>query len=384
MNFYLMHKDITVAEIIIRGCELHIERVINPVHMPWGVRGVPDEQQDIRLARWLEERCVPKSRNAHSMIIAMTGVSSMIEMPEKSYMCSLTDCYWFKPIHDTVSWAQVNFYDNGFDETAGKVLLNEDNSVTIENWNIPELTTNGVLPKRWFQGKNGGFYLLKAGTPPDYHEVYNEAFASQCAQLFGLDAVPYAIYRDNTTGIDYSVCPSFIHDDNEEFVSLEQIRISLGGSKEDALEYLYTLGLGEDIDKYRGFDYLVKNTDRHFGNIGIIRDSNTLEIKRLSPLFDHGFSMVLDKSPDDFTQKLTDNSGSEELAQLMHLKWVSKADVSIIDFMRRVRANYSSIYDTSATLRLATEAGTRLQRLQERAEDRERLEREMETRNPFE
>ena len=265
------------------------------------------------------------------------------------------------------------------DETAGKITLNGDDTVTIENWNIPELTTNGVLPKRWFQGKNGEFYLLKAGTPPDHKEVYNEAFAAQVASLFEMDVVPYAIYHDNDTNQDYSVCPSFIHNDNEEFVTLEQIRISLGGSHQMALDWLYENGFGEAVDLMRGFDYLIKNRDRHFGNIGVIIDPNTMQIKRLAPLFDHGFSMdvTLNQSI-EYMQKLTGNTDAEELVVLDHLQWTLADDIKPIDLMRRARETYRPLYDNASLMQLVGEIGTRLLNLQTRAEQLEKLERDIE------
>lgn len=379
MNVYLMHKDVIVAELEMSGCSLHILRVINPEHMPMGVAGVPNHLRDARLEKWLQERCIPKARPNYDTLLKKAGVSSWTEMPSKSYMCSLTDCYWFKPIQDLASWKDVNFYDNGFDESAGKIIMNGDDTIEIENWNIPELTTNGVLPKRWFQGRNGEFYLLKAGTPPDHKEVYNEAFASQCAELFGMDVVPYAIYHDNQTEQDYSVCPCFIHGDNEEFVTLEQIRISMGFSREECVQYLYTLGFGEQVDILRGFDYLIKNTDRHLGNIGVIRDPNTLEIKRLAPLFDHGFSMEVPQGGiDGYTQKLTDKSDAEELVALDHLQWATTADVKPIDLMRRARETYAHLYDQANLMQLVNSIGRRLFDLQDRAEQLARMERDIE------
>jgi hypothetical protein len=374
-----MHKDVHVAEIEMTAGVLHIVKILNKAHMPWGVRNVPLDLIDKRLEKWLNDRCIPKAQPNYKTLMSKAGVSSVTEMPTKSYMCSLTDCYWFKPIKDQACWKDVNFYDNGFDDTAGKITLNGDDTVTIENWNIPELTTNGVLPKRWFQGKNGEFYLLKAGTPPDHKEVYNEAFAAQVASLFEMDVVPYAIYHDNNTNQDYSVCPSFIHNDNEEFVTLEQIRISLGGSHQMALDWLYENGFGEAVDLMRGFDYLIKNRDRHFGNIGVIIDPNTMQIKRLAPLFDHGFSMdvTLNQSI-EYMQKLTGNTDAEELVVLDHLQWTLADDIKPIDLMRRARETYRPLYDNASLMQLVGEIGTRLLNLQTRAEQLEKLERDIE------
>ena len=38
-------------------------------------------------------------------------------------------------------------------------------------------------------------------------------------------------------------------------------------------------------------DYILANTDRHLGNFGFLRDSETLEWKGLAPIYDSGTSL---------------------------------------------------------------------------------------------
>ena len=55
-----------------------------------------------------------------------------------------------------------------------------------------------------------------------------------------------------------------------------------------------TVGVTENrsqIDAMLAFDFLINNSDRHFGNFGFLRDVNTLELVSFAPLFDHGKSM---------------------------------------------------------------------------------------------
>jgi hypothetical protein len=129
----------------------------------------------------------------------------------------------------------------------------------------------------------------------------------------------------------------------------------------------------------RGFDYLVKNCDRHFGNIGVIIDPDTMQIKRLAPLFDHGFSMDVNTNVlDEYTQKLTGKTEIEELVALDHLQWTLKADVKPIDLMRRARETYKHLYDQASLMQLVNDIGRRLYNLQDRAEQLEKLERDVE------
>ncbi len=38
-------------------------------------------------------------------------------------------------------------------------------------------------------------------------------------------------------------------------------------------------------------DFIIANEDRHFGNFGIVRDPESLEIKGFAPMFDNGTSL---------------------------------------------------------------------------------------------
>lgn len=52
----------------------------------------------------------------------------------------------------------------------------------------------------------------------------------------------------------------------------------------------------DDINKMIIFDFIINNTDRHLNNFGFILDSNTLEVKRFSVIFDNGNSLLSDLS----------------------------------------------------------------------------------------
>lgn len=55
------------------------------------------------------------------------------------------------------------------------------------------------------------------------------------------------------------------------------------------------------------FDYLMANTDRHFGNFGVIRNVDTLEWIGPAPVFDSGTSLWHDK----LTRAITSLSEAE-------------------------------------------------------------------------
>jgi hypothetical protein len=65
----------------------------------------------------------------------------------------------------------------------------------------------------------------------------------------------------------------------------------------------YYMTLGEDfVDNMRSmlvFDAVIYNTDRHFGNFGILRDNHSGAVIAPAPLYDHGLSLFNSAMKDD-------------------------------------------------------------------------------------
>ena len=51
-------------------------------------------------------------------------------------------------------------------------------------------------------------------------------------------------------------------------------------------------GISDGLAQHLVFDYLSWNTDRHAGNLGVILDADTFELKSFAPIFDNGMSML--------------------------------------------------------------------------------------------
>ena len=49
--------------------------------------------------------------------------------------------------------------------------------------------------------------------------------------------------------------------------------------------------MSDFLDRMIVMDYLVGNDDRHYGNFGLLRDAETLEIEGFAPMFDTGSSL---------------------------------------------------------------------------------------------
>lgn len=159
----------------------------------------------------------------------------------------------------------------------------------------PDASSNGWLKKKWtiIDGKR---YLAKAGSVPLLQQPYNEVAASQIMQGLGIEHVEYKLLIED--GRPLSLCKNFV-DTETEFVPANLIRSVLPKSKNDneythfvkCAEKLEIPNVKELLDNLLTIDFLIENTDRHYGNFGFIRNVNTLKFTGPAPVFDSGTSL---------------------------------------------------------------------------------------------
>lgn len=295
-EFLLMRKDDIIASVqLVKNeygiSELKLNAIFNKDFLPHGLKSANNSNFNRLLNDWNDYRCIPLGRPNYAAIAEEHGILSQSDLLPLSYMCSLTDSYWFKTPHDSSSWADVNFHKNGFSSNLYKSLFYGDNSEPINHFNSPDVTTDGALPKMWQQNENGEFILYKANTTSSPTEACCEVVADVILGELGIEHVPYWLVEDN--GIILSACASFINSDTEEFVSTMNLMRDYGFNNQfDMLCKLKELGFGEDVDCMCLGDSILGNIDRHARNYGVIIDADTHQIKRFCPLFDHGGSYI--------------------------------------------------------------------------------------------
>ena len=137
---------------------------------------------------------------------------------------------------------------------------------------------------------------MKGGSGALQQEPYNEVIASEVMRRLGVDHVGYSL---TCSGRDvYCSCPAFT-DKDKEFIP---VRAILRGCNREEEQTPYEFVKGsleafgvEDctafLDKMICTDFIIANEDRHFGNFGVIRDPESLEIKGFAPMFDNGTSL---------------------------------------------------------------------------------------------
>lgn len=294
-KFHLMHKNDIVGTVTIQKDEynkgyLHIENIIDSTILPIGTR---DKEEDIdkQVTAWNDSRSIPLGRPNYLDFLNDIGANNNSELIPYCFMCSLTDCYWFKPDNSDIKWEDVNFYQNGFSSNLYKRLFFNDKNEPINNLNSPDITCDGALPKMW-QEENGHFVLIKGKTSGFPMDACYEVIADF---IFGEIQAEHVYYElreiDNQI---YSACECFIHSDDEEFVPIENLMSDCRCySQADFLPILVELGFKEAIDKMILGDAILGNIDRHARNYGVIIDSNTQQIKRFAPLFDHNICALI-------------------------------------------------------------------------------------------
>ena len=248
------------------------------------------EVSDDGIASFIRHRCIPKNRAYVNAFLAKNGLSANRPM-DVITVCkglSLNDSYWITEEDSVQSFASSNLYENRFSRLlAWTAFTGYGSSVRATFLSSPEFTTNGMLPKCWRRMENK-IYLYKGATSGAANtgmEPYSELYAYEIGAHAGFSVIPYkiSVWKGNVC----SVCELFTSKDLA-YVPVGYI-IKKGGM--DAVRKFYgTLGAEfvDALDEMLVFDAIVCNTDRHFGNFGVLVDSHTNQIAAPAPLFDHG------------------------------------------------------------------------------------------------
>ena len=141
-----------------------------------------------------------------------------------------------------------------------------------------DVTTGGAAPKAWVR-RNGTFYLLKDG---DEKEVEAELLASRIARCFEAEQVLYEPFLYDGQIVS---CSQLMTSKERSIVPMEHVEIYAANHDTD----LHSLVRQVDLRGYcmmNIIDYLVGNTDRHWGNWGFLMDNKTNRPLRLFPLMD--------------------------------------------------------------------------------------------------
>lgn len=294
--------------------------------------------RDLNLAntvnRWWLQRCIPSSRSGLQAALRLLGAEGPSSLAVKVLGLSLSDQYWLRPEGFDLSWGEVNFFDNDFDDAVGEILAGGEKAAGADISRSPSSTTAGVLMKKWVIDSEGTRSLLKGGTGVLQQEPFNEVIASMlCGRILdGDEYVPYSLL-ETSKGFQSS-CPCFV-DGTHSLVAARDVLNSFlvtepMSYKEKLVEAGERLGLGGGeryIDKLIVVDYILGNEDRHDANFGAILDSQTGRFQKWAPVYDSGLSLLcscgagmIDTAA--INSQPFSNRHFHQLAQVENLDWV--------------------------------------------------------------
>lgn len=282
----IMHKDRRVAKIDASGrCKIYYKSF-----MPYNLYLEEEEDVDTLVNNitnfnyWCATRVLTLDRKYAKEILNSIGMKQAVTDKDRakvalSYRCaSLTDVFWVKNKCEKISFSEINLYDNHLENIFMDISL-RGRQYTVDNKDLAkDLSTNGVFPKAW-KRTNTGFSLLKDG---GRDAVERELLASKICQCFKADQVRY--YRSDFENEPVTISENITSKDFS-IASIEAFEIYAQNNNRNVKKYILSL------DKYNYYmmnilDYLIGNTDRHWGNWGVLVNNSNNKPVSLHPLMD--------------------------------------------------------------------------------------------------
>ena len=276
------------------------------------------------LLSWIKGRTIPKNREFVYKILlelklSFDDIEGIINI---SKSLSLNDCYWIVQENFNGTFDEYNLYDNDFNKTLSLLAYTGYGSVKQQGFiSSPEFTTNGMLAKAWRKNplKREGIFLYKSGSKGCANcgkEPYSEFYAYQIAKTLGLDVTQYSLGK--WKGEINSICELFT---SKKYSFVPIYRLVTEGGWDAVLAYYENLGneYYEALVNMLIFDVLIVNTDRHFGNFGLLIDNKTNKIVKSAPIFDNGLSLFYDAMDDDLERvdKFAQTKGMKNAGDFM-------------------------------------------------------------------
>ncbi len=351
MIYTLMNKNIPVVEIEIADGTNFVRRVLDVCERDYAPLGMSVEDV-FSVQKWINNRAIPSNRDSlrRGLSLIGDGVISSAELSIKSLALSLTDQYWLKPNDSNVSWSDINFFENDFSEDVGNALFDLV-PTQADSLVSPDATSLGWLRKKWVCS-NGDRYLLKAGSGTIMQEPYNEVIANIVAESLGIKHfTKYEVI--DYKGKPVSVCKKFITTSTElvhASVFNEVFTQEPGADKYtfflNCCNKLEIPNASECIDDFLILDYIIGNQDRHYGNIGFIRNVDTLKFEGFAPIFDCGTSLLYDTPTLDIDVSLDIESQSFKSFHSSQIKLVKNIDRYSIPNVSELTDRVKQVFDS--------------------------------------
>ena len=314
MKYTLKHKDKDIAYFTYEGGK-ELENICfnkeNLDYLPLELKGllvdkqgnfitglednllILNEEGEYYFNEWLKDRAIPVKR--YDFLKDKEEKRSNVEWMLSNNSLSFTDCYWTVPENDNLKWENARLkpeklerYVNisGNDSLRNLIRHNSANSL------------GGELDKFWYADEDN-ILMLHKQAPNNPILCIREYMASEIYRRQDIPHTEYTLsFQDGyVTGCD---CRAFTDKDTElitAYALMEEYKLS---QLDDTYNIIADLAEMKGLDRNEvcGYmdamlivDYLITDRDRHLGNLGFLRDAETLEFKGFAPIYDSGSSV---------------------------------------------------------------------------------------------
>lgn len=359
MNYEIMHMDRRVASIDSNGrCKIYY-----PSFMPFNLFFESRTEVDALVNNltnfqyWCATRVLTLDRQYAKEILNSLGLKQAMNDRDRAkialtYRClSLTDVYWVRIKGEKVQFAEVNLYENHLDNTFIDISL-KGRQYTANNETLArDLSTNGVFPKAW-RRTDHGFQLLKDGGD---EAVAREILASRISRCFDVDQVLYEIgyfsdmpvsVSNILTSVEYSIAP------------MSSLELFLINKNRDIKKFVLKLD-AKNYHMMNIIDYLVGNTDRHWGNWGVLVDNKSNRPVKLHPLMDFNQAFMRYEDAEGancqtcFGRKLTQKEAAIEGVKAVGLNQLRDIDMGLFEGCPELASVFEARYNALRTVAIS-------------------------------
>jgi len=212
-------------------------------------------------SQWMKTRYSANSNvSARRLMLVAFGSDNHENVIEATRTLSLSDCYWLKRQDENVSFFDITPY----------IHKEWDGSGVFKGGSISTLFVNGAADKKWLDSRT----LLKVRSYKEY-EPYVLCYT------LGLDNAAEAKVSDEGILLTNFTSTDFFLE------SMEQSGFSK--KKDNPRERAVEIFKEQAVTLFV-IDYLVEHDDRHWGNYGFLRSSNTGEYVSMAPYYDFDWS----------------------------------------------------------------------------------------------
>lgn len=325
-RYTIMHKDRRVVSVREDGsCKIYSRQ-----YMPYNLYlDTSDDDISTRVDNlnnfyyWCSSRILTLDRKYAKEMLNSIGAKQANTDKERAMITisyhgvCLTDSYWIKSNREAVNYSDINLFTHSLSDAFADVSLfgtqlTAQNAELIDPKEVAgDVGTQGVAPKAWIRdGKN--FFLLKDG---EMRDVDAELLASRIIDCFNVSHVSYEESFFNGKKVSRS---RIITSESLSLVPIEYVEIYCTNKDTNLYDFV------KNKDSYSYFmmnivDYLVGNTDRHWGNWGFYADENN-KLTKLYPLMDFNKSFLSYDSVEGARCQTTEKNLSQKDAAIEAVK----------------------------------------------------------------